>query len=90
MAHEIVKHQDICGGKSCIKGTRIRVIDIVERYKIIKELPEDIASVFDIPLDAVFSAISYYYQHPKEIRYEIEQDKELVKKMRSEMVAYAG
>ena len=63
MEHEIVLDRKICGGKACLKGTRIRVIDIVERYKLLKEKPEEIATAFDIPIDSVFTALSYYYKH---------------------------
>ena len=92
MEHEIIRDRKICGGKACIKGTRIRVIDIVERYKILNEKPEEIASAFDIPIDSVFTALSYYYRHTAEIKKEIDDDKELVKKLKGEMksVAYAA
>lgn len=91
MAHEIIHDNKICGGKACIKGTRIRIIDIVERYKLLKEKPEEIATALDISIDAVFAALSYYYKYPSEIKKEIEDDREFVKKLKSEMksVAYA-
>ena len=91
MATEIVHNVDICGGKACLKGTRIRVIDIVERYRFLHEQPEEVAAAFDLPVEAVFAALSYYYAHMPEIREEIEKDKELVQKLRTEMqpTAYA-
>ena len=92
MEHEIIRDRKICGGKACLRGTRIRVIDIVERYKILKEKPEEIASAFDIPIDSVFTALSYYYKHTAEMKKEIDGDKELVKKLKGEMksIAYAA
>ncbi len=91
MTTEIVHHPEICGGKACLKGTRIRVIDIVERYKFLHEQPEEIAAAFDLSVEAIFMTLSYYYAHMPEIREEIERDKELVRKLRTEMqpVAYA-
>ncbi len=91
MEYEVIRDKKICGGKACLKGTRIRVIDIIERYKILKENPEEIAAAFDIPIDSVFAALSYYYKHPAEIKKEIDGDKEFVKKLKGEMksVAYA-
>ncbi len=91
MATEIVKDKDICGGKACLKGTRIRVIDIVERYKFLGEKPEEIANIFNLPIEAVFTSLSYYYDHLPALREEIEHDKELGKRLRSEMrsLAYA-
>ena len=92
MAHKIIRDKKVCGGKACIKGTRIRVIDIIERYKILKEKPEEIATAFDVSIDAVFAALAYYYQHSADIRKEIDNDKEFVKKIRSELksIAYAA
>jgi uncharacterized protein (DUF433 family) len=92
MIPEIIRDPEICGGRACIKGTRIRLIDVIERYKILKEKPEEIASAFDISIDAVFTALSYYYKHTAEIKKEIEADRDFVKKIRSEMksIAYAA
>ena len=91
MEHEIVLDRKICGGKACLKGTRIRVIDIVERYKLLKEKPEEIATAFNIPIDSVFTALLYYYKHTSEMKKEIDDDKGFVKKLKEEMksVAYA-
>src|SRR3989338_11559874 len=83
---KITHNPKICGGKACIEGTRIRVIDIIERYKILNESPEEIAEGFAIDIDAVFAAISYYYKHTAEIKNEIDKDKAFVEKMRKELV----
>jgi len=83
----ITHDSKICGGKACIEGTRIRVIDIIERYKILKESPEDIAEGFAIDIDAVFAAISYYYKHTAEIKESIDNDRKFVEKMRKELKA---
>lgn len=92
MAHKIARDKKICGGKACIEGTRIRVVDIIERYKMLKEKPEEIANAFDIPIESVFAALAYYYEHAAEMKKEIDNDKELVKKIKSELksIAYAA
>lgn len=84
---QITRNPRICGGKACIEGTRIRVIDVIEHYKILKESPEDIALGFGISIPAVLTAISYYYEHAAEINREIDEDKAFVEKMRKEMHA---
>ena len=91
MANGIIKRKSTCGGKACIKGTRIRVIDIIERYKLLKERPEEIAMHYDIPVQAVLSALTYYYERPDIVKREIAAEKALVSKFRSEMkvAAYA-
>jgi uncharacterized protein (DUF433 family) len=64
----ITKDPDVCGGKACIDGTRIRVMDIValesEGYA-----PEKMLNVFAVPLTLgqVHAALAYYYDHKDEI-----------------------
>jgi uncharacterized protein (DUF433 family) len=47
LAHRISSHPDICGGRPCIAGTRIRVSDILDllaggetRAEILAEYPQ--------------------------------------------------
>ncbi len=54
-------------GKPCIKGTRIAVIDIVNRYLEMEESLEDIAQDYNLSLASVYSAMAYYYDHREEI-----------------------
>jgi uncharacterized protein (DUF433 family) len=64
----ITKDPRICGGKACIDGTRIRVMDIVclerEGYK-----PENMLDVFAsrLTLAQVHAALAYYYDNRDEI-----------------------
>ncbi len=64
----VTKDPGVCGGKACIDGTRIRVMDIValerEGYS-----PEKMLDVFAVPLTLgqVHAALAYYYDHKDEI-----------------------
>ena len=64
----ITKDPRVCGGRACIDGTRIRVMDIVallaEGYA-----PENGLNVFAVPLTLaqVYAALAYYYDHKEEI-----------------------
>lgn len=64
----ISKDPGICGGKACIEGTRIRVLDIVglhrQGYK-----PEEMLNMYASPLTLaqVYAALAYAYDHPDEI-----------------------
>jgi len=64
----ITKDPAVCGGKACIEGTRIRVMDIVclhrEGYA-----PDKMLNVFASPLTLaqVHAALAYYYDRPDEI-----------------------
>jgi len=64
----ITKDPGVCGGKACIDGTRIRVMDIValEREGYV---PEKMLNVFAVPLTLgqVYGALAYYYDHKDEI-----------------------
>ena len=82
---QITRNRDICGGKACIKGTRIRVIDIVERYLFLRENPEDIATAYDISVSWVFAALWYYYENLAEMRDEMNKDKELITRLRGKI-----
>jgi uncharacterized protein (DUF433 family) len=84
----ISKTPGVCGGKACIDGTRIRVMDIVclerEGYR-----PEQMLNVFAAPLTLaqVHAALSYYYDHPGEIEASFAEDlrvEEAIERARAE------
>ena len=64
----ITRDPEVCGGKACIDGTRIRVMDIValEREGYV---PEKMLHVFAVALSLgqVYGALAYYYDHKDEI-----------------------
>jgi len=64
----ITNDSEVCGGKACIDGTRIRVMDIValEREGFV---PEKMLNVFAVALSLgqVYGALAYYYDHKDEI-----------------------
>lgn len=70
----ITKTPGICGGKACIAGHRIRVMDIVGWHdhggwspaRIVEEFP-------GITLADVYAALAYYHDHPAEIEAEFEK-----------------
>ena len=64
----ITSNPRVCGGKACIDGTRIRVMDIVCLEREGKK-PEEMQRVFATPLTLgqVHAALSYYYDHRDEI-----------------------
>lgn len=65
----IAKTPGICGGKACIAGHRIRVMDIVAQVEHAKLSPERIvAEVYpSITLADVYAAMAYYHDHREEI-----------------------
>ena len=64
----VTRNKKIRGGVSVISGTGIRVLDIVIRYEIMGQSPEDIiVALPQINLPQVHDALSYYYEHKNEI-----------------------
>jgi uncharacterized protein (DUF433 family) len=65
----ISKRDGVCGGKACIDGTRIRVMDIVALQGQGYTIEEMLESFDSRPLTRaeVHSALAYYYDHQDEI-----------------------
>lgn len=74
----ITKTPGVCGGKACIAGTRIRVMDIVIWYEYQGKTPDEIVSHYPtITLSDVHQALAYYYDHLDEIREEMRREDEV-------------
>lgn len=56
-----------------MEGTRIRVSDVAFYYDFKGESPEQVAEDFSLSVADVFSALTYYFEHPEEIRTEIRE-----------------
>ncbi|MBC8114339.1 MAG: DUF433 domain-containing protein [Candidatus Saccharimonas sp.] len=75
----------VCHGRPRIRGTRIRVQDIVVEHLFHGQCPEEIANAFPrVTLSAVYAALSYYYDHLDEIRKAMDDDQILVERLRAE------
>jgi uncharacterized protein (DUF433 family) len=85
MAKEHVKiTPGIGGGKPHIAGHRIRVMDIVLWHNKLGWSPDEIVSQFpQLMLADVYAALTYYWDHKKEIEMEIRRAEEVEAKARS-------
>jgi uncharacterized protein (DUF433 family) len=77
----ITKDPEVCGGRACIDGTRIRVVDIAclqrEGYT-----PEKMLEVYpSLNLAQVHAALAYYYDHSEEIESALQEDREVADKI---------
>jgi uncharacterized protein (DUF433 family) len=80
----ITKRAGICGGRACIAGHRIRVMDIVVLYDQMGMTPAEIIDQFPtITLSDVHSAMAYYYDHMDEIQDDISQEADVAERLRS-------
>ncbi len=66
----IVRKPKVCGGAAHIRGTRIRVIDIVALHQRGLSPAEMLDSYDHLTLAQVHSALAYYYDHEDEIERE--------------------
>jgi uncharacterized protein (DUF433 family) len=74
----ISKTPGVCGGKACIDGTRIRVMDIVVLHEQ-NMPPEQMLEYYSsrpLTLSEVYAAIAYYYDHKDEIEASFEEDRQ--------------
>ena len=56
----ITKTPEVCGGKACIAGHRVRVMDIVVRHEDLAMGPDEIVAVYpELSLRDVHAALAY-------------------------------
>ena len=69
----IVQKPGVCGGAYIIKGTRIRVIDIVIEYELLGLSPDEILEAHPhLRLEQIHDALSFYYENRKAIDKEVQ------------------
>ena len=74
MSNYIESTTDTRGGKPRISDTRITVADIVLMHRRLGRALEEIAGTYDLPLAAVYAAMSYYYDHKDEIDQSLDEE----------------
>jgi uncharacterized protein (DUF433 family) len=84
----VTKNPEICSGRACVAGTRIRVMDIValrgagaSPEEIVQEFPS-LESTID-----VYAALVYYADHKDEIDANFAEDQGLAAKTEGERIA---
>lgn len=74
----ITKDPEVCGGRACVEGTRIRVMDIVamtEEGKTADQIVEELPSL-ESRMD-VYAALLYWNDHKSEIETDFAEDLKL-------------
>ncbi len=72
----IVLKGDATGNKPIIAGTRTRVSNIIAYYKLGYSPEELVRELPHLNLSQIYDALSYYYEHQKEIDNEINEESE--------------
>ena len=77
MTQHISKTPGVCGGRACITGHRIRVMDIVLLHEMRGLSPSEVVHQYPgITIADVHAALVYYFDNMEEIRSEFLHDEE--------------
>lgn len=80
----ITKSPGICGGKACVAGHRVRVMDIVLRHEDLGLSADEILAIFpELSLSDVHAALTYYFDNVDEIRNDIRRNDDIADELRS-------
>jgi uncharacterized protein (DUF433 family) len=72
----ISRTPDVCGGKACIAGHRVRVLDVVVWHEHQGMTPDEIVShIPTITLADVHAALAFYFDHIEEIQQEMRAER---------------
>lgn len=81
----IETHPGVCGGKPCVKGTRIRVWDVHAWHDLRGRSPEEIVAAFpQLSLADVHAALTYYLDHRDAIDQEMKETQAFVARLEAE------
>jgi len=73
----------ISRGQPVIKGTRIKVMDIVIKYEFMGKSPDEIIDEYPpLRLEQVHDALSYYYENKKELDEKYREDQLFIKELK--------
>jgi uncharacterized protein (DUF433 family) len=79
----VVRNPEICGGKPCINGTRIRVQDIYVWFEEKSMTADDIVARYPQLSHAdVYAALAYCWDHRAEIMNDVRADDDLAERLR--------
>jgi uncharacterized protein (DUF433 family) len=79
----ILSKPEVCDGKPCIAGTRIRVQDVYVWHELQRLSSDEIVSRFPhITMADVYAALAYYWDHREEIQQDMEEEAALVERMK--------
>ncbi len=70
----ITTNPAVRGGRPCLAGTELRVIDVVMAGLFHQRTPAEIATDYDVSLAAVHAALAYYYENKVALDADIRQN----------------
>jgi len=76
---------DVCGGKPCVKGTRIRVWDIHVWHDLRGQSPEEIATTYpQLSLADIHASLAYFLDHREMMQQQRDADQADIVQMESQ------
>jgi uncharacterized protein (DUF433 family) len=85
ITERITRNAEIYGGKACIVGHRIRVMDVVIWHEDLGMSPDEIIAAHPVvSLSDVHAALAYYFDNVEEIRNDIRHNDELADQLRAQ------
>lgn len=79
---------DVCGGKPCIAGTRIRVQDVYVWHHLQGHSADEIVSRFpQLSLADVFAALTYYWDNRDEISRQMREETNFVESLKRQNIS---
>jgi uncharacterized protein (DUF433 family) len=82
VTQHITKTPAICGGRACIAGHRIRVMDIVVLHEMRGYCAAEISAIYPgITLADIHASLAYYFDNVEEIQNEFRHDEEASKEL---------
>jgi uncharacterized protein (DUF433 family) len=78
----ITSTPDVCGGKPCVAGTRVRVWDIAVHAQA-GESPDEVLTHFPhLTLSDIHAALAYYYDNREAVDQQAAEDERFVEQFR--------
>jgi len=85
ITERITKSPELLGGKACIAGHRIRVMDIVIWHEDLSMSPDEIVAAYPaLTLSDVHAALAYYFDNVAEIRNDIRRNVDVADQLRAQ------
>ena len=86
----ITTNPSIRGGRPCISGTGLRVIDVVMAHLFHQQRPDEIAAIFGVSLAGVYAALAYYFEHKLTVDEDIRAQVAITRELRARWIADGG
>lgn len=82
IVQHIEKNPGTCGGRACIAGHRVRVMDVVVWHEMRGYSADEIVAMFPgITLGDVHAALAYYFDNRQEIEEDFRKDEQAAREL---------